>query len=549
MRFLLLLLWLITVHLGFSQDWNPSYKKGSLYFFSTYFTDSTLNQRMEGKHIEEHIGFRAVRIFENGMLINEQKWKNNIQTHDYHILQKSPFSANYEVWDSLGRINERWKLRETVDHHRILQISVYYPDGKIMLRFQYTQLTEKEQLEFHPEGYRPEDIDNDGFSPILVPTSISEEFNEKGQITSRKEYRFDPRPISEEERRIGRYTRNYPDGSPWEIHDYPNQNPYLGLHPFKIYSDNGKIQSELKFLDNGKALKSEYYNDGKLSSQQVITNYNTIPNQNKTSWYSPEGFCFRMRTENPQADTIEFERNLSQIYTYLHTQNQGITLITKRLPNGILLESKQILEDSTLIIEKYKNGILQIKIEQKNNVEKITEFESPSIRYEFQRINGKIEGRFVCFSQDSITAILQYENGICYRDNPPQPPIQLFTSSIDSIYQNGHRNANYYPFTLCTSDTTGQATTIKTALSWFDNDWKRNVRYHWSEVIENMPVAKINWARGQSYTIIEVIETLQSPTYLVYYDNGYREFLNRDKEWESLTPLVIQFKMDLMNQD
>jgi len=549
MRLLLIMAWLISTHLGLGQDWNPAFKKGSLYFFSTYFTDSTLTQRMEGRHAEEHQDYRAVRIFDNGHLIQEQKWSRNIQTHDYHIVQRSPFSALYTVWDSLGRINERWELKESKDRHRILQISVFYPNGKSMLRFEYTQLTEKEQLEFQPEGYNPNDIDDGRFSPILIPSGRYEEWNDQGLLINRKEYRFDPRPISEEERRIGRYIRNYPNGSPWEIHEYPNQNPYLALHPYKIYFDNGKIQSELNFLDNGTAMKREYYADGKLSTQQVITHYNTIPNKNKTSWYSPEGFCFRMRTEDPKADTVEFERNPSKIYTYLHVKKQGITLITKRLPNGILLESKQILEDSTLIIEKYKNGIPQIKIEQKNNLEKITEFESPSIRYEFQRINGKIEGRLTCFSKDSITAILQYENGICNRDNPSPPPIHLFSLSIDSIYQNGHRNANYYPFTLCTSDTAGQAIFIKTALSWFDIDWKSNVRYHWSEVIENMPVAKINWARGPSYTIIEVIETLQSPTYLVYYDNGYREFLNREKDWENLTPLVIQFKMDLMNQD
>lgn len=549
MRLLVLLAWFISVHLGFGQDWNPAYKKGSLYFFSTYYTDSTLTHRMEGKHIEEHQDYRAVRIFENGQLIQEQKWNHNIQTHDYHVTQKSPFSANYEVWDSLGRINERWKLRETTDRHRILQISVYFTNGMTMLRFQYTQLTEKEQLEFQPEGYHPNDIDDGGFSPILVPTGISEEKNEHGTLISRKEYRFDPRPISEEERRVGQYIRNYPNGKTWEIHDYPTSNPYRGLHPFQIFYEDGQLQSELNFLDNGKAIKSEYHSNGKLSSKQVITNYNTIPNQNKTTWYSPDGFCFRMRTEDSQADTVEFTRNTFQIYTYLHTQKEGIAVITKRLPSGLLSESKQILEDSTIILQHYKNGILHEKIEQKNNIEKIIEIESDSIRYQYQRIDGKIEGAFTCYNRDSITSLLQYENGICNREYPPNPTINFFNSTIDSIYGYGHRSADYYPFTLCTSNTADQAIFIKTALTWFDLDWKQNVRYHWSEVIEDMPVAKISWARGPSYTIIEVVETLQSPSYLVYYDNGYREFLNRDKEWESLTPLVIHFKIDLINQD
>lgn len=549
MRLLVLLVYLMSVQFGFGQVWNPDYKKGSLYFFSTYFTDSTLNQLMEGDH-EESIGnFRANRTFKKGQLLSEKKWLGNIQTHNYRVIQENPFVGVYEVWDSLGRINESWQLKETPDHHRTLDITVYFPNGKKMIRFQYTQLPQAEQLQYQPEGYDAHKIDDGGYSPILVPTSISEEWNDKGQLISKKEYRFDPRSISEEERRIGKYIRNYPDGSPWEIHEYPNPNPYLGLHPFQIYSDNGKIQSELKFLNNGKAMKREYYADGKLSSQQVITNYNTIPNQNKTSWYSPDGYCFRMRTEDPEADTVEFTRNTSKIYTYLHTKKEGITIITKRLPDGLLLESKQILEDSTVIIQYYKNGILHEKIEQKNKIEKIIEIESDSISYQYQRIDSKIEGTFTCYNHDSITALLLYKNGICYRDYPPNPTIDCSSSTMDSIYRYGHRSANYYPFTLCTSDTANQAIAIKTALIWFDIDWKQNVRYHWSDVIENMPVAKINWARGPSYTIIEVIETLQSPTYLVYYDNGYREFLNRDKEWESLTPLVIQFKMDLMNQD
>ena len=87
-----------------------------------------------------------------------------------------------------------------------------------------------------------------------------------------------------------------------------------------------------------------------------------------------------MRTEDPEADTVEFTRNTSKIYTYLHTKKEGITIITKRLPDGLLLESKQILEDSTVIIQYYKNGILHEKIEQKNKIEKIIEIESDSIR-------------------------------------------------------------------------------------------------------------------------------------------------------------------------
>lgn len=552
MRLILLMIWLISTQLGLGQDWNPAYKKGSLYFFSTYYTDSTLTHRMEGKHVEEHQDYRAVRIFENGQLIQEQKWSHNIQTHDYHVIQKSPFSANYEVWDSLGRINERWKLRETTDHHRILQITVYFPNGMTMLRFQYTQLTEKEQLEFQPEGYHPYDIDEGGFSPILVPTGISEEKNEHGTLISRKEYRFDPRPISEEERRMGRYIRNYPNGKPWEIHDYPTSNPFRGLHPSQIFYEDGQLQSQVTFSDNGKATRSEYYPSGKLSMIQKITNHNHLPNQNTTRWFSPSGQCYRMRNDDPSADTIEYEKTEFNQYRYLQTQKAGViyTQINDVLGNPLKRQVTSI--DSTCVEENFKNNSLISKIERKGHVEKVVLFENNGNKIQFTRINGKIEGALTILKSDSTIENITYHQGICQLAYPPNPEINEVTGVTgvaDSLYQNAHRIENYYPFTLCTADIQGAENDTYEALLKFERDWNQHIPYHWQLQMDNQPIASIHWARGEDFTLIEVIERMQSPVYLIYYDQGYQEFLNRDKTWDDLIPQVYLFKMDLMNQD
>lgn len=549
MRFIVLLAWLISAHLGFGQNWNPAYKKGSLYFFSTYYTDSTLTHRMEGKHVEEHQDYRAVRIFENGHLIQEQKWNRNIQTHDYHIRQKSPFSALYTVWDSLGRINERWELKESKDHHRILQISVFYPNGKSMLRFEYTQLTEKEQLEFQPEGYNSNDIDEGGFSPILVPTGISEEKNEHGTLISRKEYRFDPRPISEEERRMGRYILNYPNGKPWEIHDYPTSNPFRGLHPFQIFYEDGHLQSELSLSNNGKATKSEYYSNGKLSMTQKITNHNHVPNQNTTRWFSPSGQCYRMRNEDPSADTIEYEKTEFNQYRYLQTQKAGVIYTQINDVLGNPLKRQVMLSDSTFLEENFKNNSLINKIERKGYLEKVVVLENNGKKIQFTRIDGKIEGSLTIYKNDTLLDKIMYYQGICHREYPINPATTEITGTADSLYKNANRQENYYPFTLCIKDTQSAKNAALQALSRFESDWKQHIRYHWQMQMDNQPIAQIHWARGLDFTMIEIIGRMQSPVYLIYYDNGYREFLNLEKTWDDLTPLVFLFKMDLLDQD
>lgn len=549
MRYFTTFLFILFACISLAQKWNPAHKKGGLYFFSTYYADSTCKEALNGT-LEEMIGNeRAIREFKNGHLIRENKWHLKTQTHDYHIIQSKPFSALYQVWDSLGRINERWKISETENHRRQLDITVFYSNGKKLVEYSYVQLTAEEFRKNFPDSLSDQQIDDQGFSPALVPVGKSLEWSENGTLISQKEYAFDPRPIAEEDRRIGKYIRNYPNGSPWEKIEYPENNPYRKLYPYKKFYDNGKTMAELSFLPDGKAVKKEYTTTGELSMVQLITNFNRIPNQNRTHWYSYNGLCYRMRDEDPLADTIEFERNLPTRFTYLHLKKNDITTIFKKDPNGLPVEKTTIYPDSTKKIEKYKIGKLVKIIEQKDNLEKIKEFTSDSLICNYQRIDGIIQGEFVCMENETEVQRLHYINGISFNHVSEITYTKDSLNSADSLYQNAYRRKSYYPFTLCTADTSGLYHHTKSALGQFEMDWNNNIGYPWNYVIQEMPIAEISWARGKSFTIIEIIETLRAPAYIIYYDDGYIEFLNREVDWTDLVPVLLNFKLNLLDQD
>ena len=67
--------------------------------------------------------------------------------------------------------------------------------------------------------------------------------------------------------------------------------------------------------------------------------------------------------------------------------------------------------------------------------------------------------------------------------------------------------------------------------------------------MEEIPIAEISWARGDRFTIIEILQTLSTPAYLIYYDNGYSEFLNREKEWSEISSSPYRYKLELFDQD
>ncbi len=553
MRTFIYLLIFITSLQGKAQKWNPLFKKGSLYFFSTYFEDSSYMAPLHGIYEENNGKEKAVRHFENGHLIQEKKWTSNIQTHNYDILQRKPFIAEYQVWDSLGRKNEFWRISEWKEGRRLLEITVYYPNGKKLVEFKYVQLTAQEYLNNYPDTLHDNEIDDNGLCATLVPIGLSQEWNDNGVLVSQKEYAFDPRPIIEEERRIGEYIHNYPNGKPWEIYQYPNPNPYRKLFPYKKYYENGQLLSELYFQSEGKAIKKEFTSNGDLSLIQWITNYNQIPNENRTQWYSYDKLCYRMRDESPHADTIEFERNAPNQFTYLLIKKDNITTINKNDPNGLPIEKTTLLPDSSQKREFYKSGELIKYIEQNDNLENITEFPSSSKMIKYQKVDGIIQGKFTYYDNDIQIQQFNYVNGIRH-DNSSEVSIGYVWSlensnHIDSLYIHTYRRKSYYPFTLCKADTSGQSNRIHAAISQFVEDWNNNIGYNWNNKIEQLPIAEVCWARGEQFTIIEVIELLRDPTYLIYYDNGYIEFLNRDHEWSDLLPLIHNFKLELFDED
>ncbi len=548
MRPIITTLLVLCASITFAQKWNPAFKKGGLYFFSTYYTDSTCSIPLNGT-LEETIGSeKAVRQFHNGHLINEKKWLLKIQTHDYHIIKNKPFSALYEVWDSLGHINERWKIFENPNGRRQLDITVFYSNGKKLVQYSYVQLTAQEYNEHFPDTLPTQKIDDQGFSPALVPVGKSLEWTENGTLIAQKEYAFDPRCITEEERRIGKFIRNYPNGLPWEIIEYPSKNPYRNLHPYKKYYENEKLMSELYFLSDGKAIKKEFTTNGKLSLIQWITNFNQIPNDNRTQWYSYDGLCYRMRDESPQADTVEFERNTATRFTYLLIKKNNITTINKNDPNGVPLEKTAIYPDSTSRTEIFKSGKLFKNIVHKDNIEMIQEMAADNHLFIYQKKNGIIEGEFQSIHNGKEVQRFLYKDGISY-DHPSTFTYAVDSiNSIDSLYNNAYRRKSYYPFTLCLADTSNQIQEIKKAIGQFELDWKKHIPYPWSYKMEEMPLAEISWARGDQFTIIEILQTLSIPTYLIYYDHGYSEFLNREKEWSDISSSPFRYKLELFEQ-
>lgn len=549
MRLIITTLIVFFAYISFAQKWNPAYKKGGLYFFSTYYTDSTCSIPLNGT-LEETIGNeKAVRQFHNGHLINEKKWLLKIQTHDYHIIKNKPFSAVYEVWDSLGHINERWKIFENSNGRRQLDITVFYSNGKKLVQYSYVQLTAQEYNEHFPDSLPTQKIDTKGYSPALVPVGKSLEWTENGTLIAQKEYAFDPRFIPEEKRRIGKFIRNYPNGLPWEIIEYPSKNPYRNLYPYKKYYENGNLMSELYFVSGGKAIKKEFTTNGQLSLIQWITDYNQIPNDNRTQWYSYDGLCYRMRDESPQADTVEFERNTATRFTYLLIKKDNITTINKNDPNGVPLEKTAIYPDSTRRTEIFKSGKLFKNIVQKNNIEMIQEMAPDDHLFIYQKKNGTIEGEFQSIHKGKEVQRFLYKDGISY-DHPSTFTYEVDSiNSIDSLYNNAYRRKSYYPFTLCLADTSNQIVAIKRAIGQFELDWKKYIPYHWSAKMEEMPLAEISWARGEQFTIIEILQTLSTPTYLIYYDHGYCEFLNREKEWSDISNSPFRYKLELLEQE
>jgi antitoxin component YwqK of YwqJK toxin-antitoxin module len=228
---------------------NPYNKKGSNYFFSTYWDVSPSNL-MDGTCIQYMSNTNEIyekRIFKKGIIQLELTNHINptrIRT-SFERVKRDSTIAEYKQYREDGKLERTTKYYHDQTGRRCWQDSHYYPNGKLQSIQSFAALRAEELKGFSSDVIPEHTIDSEGYGWQTVPIDVSKTYFQNGKLNTISTYGFTKNALA--------------------AYD-------IGLHgPYESYNEEGVLMSKGQYA-NGRANGEwrYYFFDGKLSEVKTF---------------------------------------------------------------------------------------------------------------------------------------------------------------------------------------------------------------------------------------------------------------------------------------
>jgi hypothetical protein len=537
---------------SWGQSFDLNRRKGGTYFFSQYFDQ--YQRPLHGTYTNFEDSVVVTRSFDYGILTKETREKSGFTSHLY--IRENPQSpvASYRIWHNPKQLNEFWQFTLDKDNHLRIEISVFQENGFPLIHQNFYPLTAAEHTSYHGIPEKEEKIDPLGYTNTWLPAGTYEEWNEKGILTLRKEYQDTVINIPEEQRRKGKYIENYADGSvkilgqydeyghpidDWlSFHEngniaktitYEYPNPYYLTERLVEFNDNTIKTHEIILDGKGGGMETRWNDNGRLSHERCIQNFNW---DNKTSWekwYYENGQLQRAINLQHPKDTVESKFYSNGNEWYIHLEKENISYQTEYYFNHN--KKWEMIQNRTEQKGKYTEWTDQGDTIKKEtswaNDRYIQEFENGVPKRKYTRNQNGINGDFLERIQD-VWIVHPYNNGI--RTIETLPIAMSYPDAEPDFKKIKHPYLKDHALNL----------PIKQQME-LDNEDKIFMVSHYNRfnVLLNSHELKIedlqvSMGRGEQWTIFEIKTFIGNSIHIVFYDNDYYEFLNRTSDWSAI---------------
>ncbi len=360
---LYLIFFSISVFAQDNCDFNPQYKKGGLYLFSTFFEDPYLHKVREGVCQTLHLG----KVYERRGFVKGRLTEETINTFEGKPRVRSQFS----LWDgdSILVVQDVWRESGEKESH-----SVYYLDrsGRRCMtetqygtggkqRFErslawirYNELNESDKS-MHP----PHTVDEDGYTYLCVPFGTEKIYDPfSGALTQVRTHQLIKNGYYENRSLHGPTTEYYENGKVKAKGTYKN-GALDGLFE-KFYPDGKKLSSGA--YQNGIEIGTwqAWHPNGKPSSVYVYDLESAHPfSPSKKEWAENGQLTLeQVLDESGSGYLKEWTPTgilIHDVNIYLLDQHTGVE--TWWYPNGQLHWRRDYRKgQDTTMVQFYKNG-------------------------------------------------------------------------------------------------------------------------------------------------------------------------------------------------
>lgn len=536
-----------------------SRRKGGTYFFSQYFDQYELPLHGTFSNMEETV--LVTRKFDHGILLMETREVNGFTSHLFQREDSHIPTASYRIWHNPKQLNEFWQFTLDKNKHLRIEISVFQENGFPLIHQQFYPLNTAEHQAYFGIPEKEEKIDPLGYTNTWMPCGIYQEWNEKGILTTWKEYRDTVINVTEEERRKGKYLENYSNGSSkiagqyddyghpigdWfsyhvngsiaKIISYQYPNSYYLIENMVEYNDHSVKIGEINLDGKGSGYEKKWSDNGGLQYERKIKNYNWEPKTAWERWYYDNEQTMRIiHIDNPN-DTVECKYYSNGQLWYVHTEKNNVMTQKEFFFDGDT-KTERIQDRNTRksIFVEWSDAGDTIRTELSDNVTTyIQDYEMGKVVRKYNRNEQGINGDFWEL-RDNNWMKHHYINGIRQIETLPilihYPEAARNFKSLQSKYSANSLGVHGFKEVSELNDTDQH---------YLVEHYAQLQKLFTEKKIDNQQF-EISSGRSVDCSFFSIKPAFGSPVIFVIYDNGYHEFLNRINDWTSLQSWSEQF--------
>ncbi len=395
-------------------------KKGSMYYFSTYYSDySQTTREGECTILDQQGRIYEKRVFKNGIIQSEELHNygsDKIRTL-YKRKDRDTLIGIAEHFDESGRLESKTTYYWDNEKRRCWKELTYHSNGNVKKESNYVLLP---VALVNAHGYQPAPahiIDSEGFADAIMPFGWELDYHSNGKISVKKHHRL---VIAD---RYSSYDGQYSWDGPYEVWNEQGQLLVEGQYKegredgiWNYFHLNGKL-SGVKQFDNGTPIGTwrSYHTNGLTSDESFydvdVYNcftphqlfYNTNGQLVEEKWIKSNGQGFHRKwTDNgvlvfeevfmngPNPQWAEYRK---EWYTDGHlkyfTQLNGRkdTAYISYYPNGVLQKINTNGIHYQMQKEQYENGKLKMLSESTTMLD--------CVKYHFENYysNGNLQSQ------------------------------------------------------------------------------------------------------------------------------------------------------------